>query len=344
MILMNNMLYPILIFIFEKCGFENYAKKSENRYDIFSFQINAWIFLIPIYLTCYIKDIKIITIISKIGIYVLVSFVIFLIYIFVENVASGRLMENLHRINYVSSNITEASGALSLEFFIHNCVCPLIKNIEDKNEGQKAVGLSYIFTFIFYFLIGIIGYFGILGRNTVDDYPQTIMDYFAKESIFPFIIEIFYFLKLMTVYPLFCFVTRNQFFALIFENKNKGSQTIDPHKKSDDSHWIAGIIYNTTYIGVSMVCVLYNINLTFIMGLTGAVFGFILVYVIPIGIHLKCFYFSGEKQALCNPHPEKNNESKWTKIILYVGIVGLFGLYLMIIQLIQLFSFDWLKE
>jgi len=360
LILMNNMLYPILVFFFELAGFENYAKKSENRYDIFSFQITAWIFMVPCFLSCFMKNMDAISVLSKIGIYVLCSYVIFLFYVLFDNISAGTLQNNIENISYITTNVTDVSGAFCLAFFIHSAVCPLVKNIEKKEETTKSLGISYIMSGVFYFLIGLVGYLGILGRETVDDPPQTIMDFFSSQSIFPFIIEVLYFLKLITVYPLFCYISRTQLFSLFFARKTRHIRASDDFSKppEEPSHFIPCLIYNTLYIGVSQACVLFNVNLTFVMGLTGAVFGFLLVFVIPVAIHLKCYGFDPIwptrkttpkaedriemiEKIKCNEHPDRYFHSNWLRALFYIGLLLPFGIYLFTIQLIALFDFDW---
>jgi len=349
LILMNNILYLIIITIFSELGYENYAKKSEFRFDIYSFQINSLLFMIPCFLSCFITNITFITNLSKMGIYVLISYIIFLFYIFYDNFTSGILEKNLQNITYFTTNITDVSGAFCMAFFIHNFICPLMKNIQKKNESQKAIAQSYIMSCIIYFSIGIIGYFGILGRETADKNPQTILDFFGKKSLFPFVIEVFYFLKLVTVYPLFCFVSKSQFLSVFSKN-------IEKDVKENEHFWIK-LLYNTTYIGISMICVIYNVNITLIMGFTGAVIGFILAYVFPIAIHLKCLQLKkkmpdGKRWNVeerikiiegnrCNEHKDKRGDLK--RIVFYMcGIVPI-GVYLMTIQIIALFNFKWLK-
>ena len=362
-ILMNNMLYPIIVFIFEHCGYEGYAEKSDYRYDVYSFQINAWILAIPCFLSCFLKNMNTIAVLSKIGIYVLCSYIIFLIYVLFDNFYSGNLESNFSKISYATTNITEISGAFCMAFYIHGAICPLLKNIKVKEETGKAVGISYILCCIFYFLIGLIGYLGIIGRETIDDSPQTIMDFFGKTSIFPLIIEVFYFFKLVTVYPLFCYISRTQFFSIIFKHKHRKNLKIDEEGKTntyDDEnfHFIPSLIYNILYMAISIACVLYNVNLTFIMGITGAIFGYFLVYIIPVAIHLKCYGFHPTmptskispnpverleiiENNQCNYHEDKYLYSSLARGVFYFLIIIPFGTYLMVIQIMQLFNYNW---
>ena len=351
--LMNNMLYSIIIFILSHVGYENYAQKSEFRFDIFSFQINSLIFMIPCYLSCFIKNLNMITTFSKIGIYVLISYIIFLFYILYDNFTTGVLQENLGNIVYFTTNITDVSGAFCMAFFIHCLICPLLKNIAKKEDSTKAIAHSYIMSCIIYFLIAIIGYLGILGRKTIDKNPQTIMDIFERKSLFPFVIEVLYFLKLVTVYPIFCIVTRSQFLSVL----PKKAQNVDNNENSQ--FWVK-FMYNTAYIGIAMICVIYNVNITFIMGFTGAVFGFILVFAIPIALHLKCYGFerkipNGKKWNVeerceiienmrCNEHKDKLSNSGIKRNLFYLCGILPVGVYLMAIQIIALFNFKWLKN
>ena len=71
----------IIIFIFDHIGFDNYAKKSEFRFDIYSYQINSLILMIPCFMSCFFKKIDFVASLSKIGVYVLLSYIIFLIYL-----------------------------------------------------------------------------------------------------------------------------------------------------------------------------------------------------------------------------------------------------------------------
>ena len=327
LILMNNMLYPSIVFFFEIFSYEDDAEKSESSYDIYSFQINAWLLMIPCYLSCFLKKIAFIANLAQIGIYVLCAYILFLFYVFFDNLAG--FWENCEKINYFTMNVTEVSGAFSLAFFIHAAICPLVKNIAKKEESTKALAISYFLSSFFYFLIGIVGYFGILAIKKEDAKGQTIMDFYEKKSFLPFIIKILYFCKLATVYPIFCFLSKNQFFSL-FSSKEK------------KIHWVFSFIYNSLYMAFGMICVLFNINLSFIIGFSGAVFGFVLVYLIPVYFHLKCFDSSEGVGSQCNEHRDKFEVPRGLRRCFYLVFIVPVGVYLMIIQLIALFDFKWL--
>lgn len=337
LVLLNNMFYSIIIFIFQRCNFYNYAEKSDFRFDIYSYQINSLILLVPSYLSCFMRKMDVIAFLAKIGIYVLISYLCFLIYILIDNVNQQNFDENFAHIPYWTSNIREVSGACCMAFFCQNSICPLIKPLKNKNEKTKAVFLAYLFAFIFYFSVGIIGGFGLCGRKAFHAHPQTIMDFFEKDSILPFIIEVLYFLKLTSVFPILCFIAKAELLT-IFPSKN--NQIHEPKFFS----WG----YNTIYILCAELCVLFNIDLTFIIGFTAAVFGFLFIYVFPIWFHLKCYgenqkehqflINNGEEKNLCNPHHDKHLFSNSLRGLFYFIILIPIGIYLFIIQFMDLFS------
>ena len=111
-------------------------------------------------------------------------------------------------------------------------------------------------------------------------------------------------------------------------------------------------------MAISIACVLYNVNLTFIMGITGAIFGYFLVYIIPVAIHLKCYGFHPTmptskispnpverleiiENNQCNYHEDKYLYSSLARGVFYFLIIIPFGTYLMVIQIMQLFNYNW---
>lgn len=339
-IIMNNMMYPSIVFILDGYGFTGYATKSEFRFDVYSLQINALILLIPSFASCFLTDLKFITTLSKLGVYVLFAYIIFLFYIFFSNPHLS--IESLSEIHYFTTNITEISGAFCMAFIVHLSVCPLVKPMKKITEKTKALGMAYIYSGIFYFLVGIIGSFGVLGRKTKEANPQTIMDFFPIDSVMAFIIEILYFFKLASVFPVLCFISKAQLWTVLEGDNNDGKI----NKK-----WWFSIGFNCLYMGFGVFCALFNIDLTFAIGFLGAVLGFFFVYLIPIYFHIKCYgskfnskedCFNNNDKRNCNFHEDKFLYSNILRYTFYLVILVPIGIYLAVIQLKVLFEFKWL--
>lgn len=178
--------------------------------------------------------------------------------------------------------------------------------------------------------------FKLLGRSAT--HPQTIMDFFPKGNIIPIVITIIYLIKLISVYPLFCYIARTQFFSLFYE-------------KDKDVSFLNSFIFDTLYAGLTLMIFLLRVDLDMIMSFTGAVFSFFLIYAIPIKIHLQCYekedeslknyesllersktLITREVQDECNIHSDKADYSNISRYIFYGILIG-FGCYILITQI-----------
>lgn len=169
------------------------------------------------------------------------------------------------------------------------------------------------------------------------------MDFFPKTGVMPFFINCIYFIKLASVYPLFCYISRTQLFSIIY-------------RKGAEPKFISIFLFNTIYSIISLYLLLEKYNLTSIISTAGAIFGFFLTYIIPIKFHLKCFnekrkdniiespltpykpiYFKEKEYLDCNLHPDRSDYPKWARNIFYL-IILLAGLFIFIIQMNFLFK------
>ena len=133
-----------------------------------------------------------------------------------------------------------------MAFFFPAALCPFVKNIAKKEESTKALEISYFFTSFFYFIIGIVGYFGDKKRRY-----KRANDHELLQDKKPF-----------------CFLSITHFFLLFSSNKKK-------------ILWVFSFIYNILYMTLGMICVFFNVNLCIIIGFSGMVLGFVLFYLIP---------------------------------------------------------------
>lgn len=161
--LMNNMLYSVTLFIFEHLEYKNYAEKHENRFDIFSYPILGLCVFLPAYLSCFLKDINFIVKFSQVGVFSLVSYIIFLVYVVYDNFMSGFLTLHFNELQIYTFEFDKLLGGFSLGFFVHTNVCAIMKNNEKFENNLRDLAVSYIFGSILYFLIGILGSLAVLG-------------------------------------------------------------------------------------------------------------------------------------------------------------------------------------
>jgi hypothetical protein len=66
----------------------------------------------------------------------------------------------------------------------------------------RDIAIGYIIAMCIYALIGIFGSIALVVHKPTVSNPATILQYFSDHDIVPLFVEIFFSLKLITVYPL----------------------------------------------------------------------------------------------------------------------------------------------
>lgn len=269
-ILICNMLYPFLKYILDSAG-ASIAPMDSIEFGRFSFQYTGIIMIVVCFFLFSLKDLKIIL---KMGQYGIISIIIFFVYIIVrgfmniENVTSDN-------VKIFTSDIANLCGVFALSFFIHNIIIPIMKNNREEKKNSRDVILGYLLTAFFYGLIGIFGTLSIAGVDLNGKKANTVLDYF-NPNVGTAIIEILLFLQLLSVEPILWYVARSQFFNLIYKNEPI------PEKYF--------ILSNVVFSGFCILIQILNVDPTLIISLNGAICGFLLVYIIPIKMHLTCLY------------------------------------------------------
>ena len=270
--LICNMLYMVIGFFMRRNGME-VASKDDLVFDRFSYQYTGIIMIFFCYIMFYLKDL---TVILKIGQYGIISIFTFIIYIITkgsENMSNGNITSD--NIKILTPDFATLCGVFSLSFMCHNVIIPVIRNNHDESKNQRDIVLGYIMTGSIYLIIGIFGCFAIAGLNPENKRYDTVLEYFS-DDIFTVVIEILLFMQLLSVVPILWYVCRSQFFNLIYGN--------------DEIPFKYYVLANTVFAIVSLIVQMLNVNPTLIISLNGGVIGYLLVYTVPIKLHLTCLY------------------------------------------------------
>jgi solute carrier family 38 (sodium-coupled neutral amino acid transporter), member 9 len=304
-LLMVNLIFPMFIFMFEKAGYTDHPSKFDITFNTFSFQYSAIIGIIPCIFLMTAR-IELIIKLSQIGILPLIAFLIFLIYVFIDNVF---IQDNLAgaEINYFSSNIPSAAGTFAISFYLHTAVAPIMKSNEKQENNKRDLFIGYFVSWLIYFFCGLVGYFGIIGRNV--EKANNLMDYFGYSSIPAFIIQIIFIFKLCTAYPIFGYVAENQFLAIFYEY-------------TEPPRW-AKLSLKVFIILISLLLAIFCIDPTLVLSINGAIIGFFLIYILPVLFHIKCLRTSksiddqmNQDQSKINTNQDASENSKifsWTE-------------------------------
>ena len=249
------------------------ASKDDMVFDRFSYQYVGIIMVVFCFILFHLKDL---TLILKIGQFGIVSIAAFIVYIVTkgsENISKGNV--NLDNIKIITPDFATLCGVFSLSFMCHNVIIPVIRNNHDETKNQRDIVLGYFMTASIYTIIGFFGCFAIAGLNPDNLRYDTVLEYFS-DDIFTVVIEILLFLQLISVVPILWYVCRSQFFNLIYANEAV------PFKYY--------VLANAVFAIVALIVQMLNVNPTLIISLNGGVIGYLLVYAIPIKLHLTCLY------------------------------------------------------
>jgi len=268
--LICNMLYPFLKYILDSTG-HSIAPMDSIEFGQFSFQYTGIIMIVVCFFLFSLKDLKVIL---KMGQYGIIAIIVFFVYIVVRGFMN---IPNIttDNVKIFTSDVANLCGVFALSFFIHNIIIPIMKNNREEKKNQRDVVTGYILTGLIYVVIGIFGTLSIAGVDLGGKKANTVLDYYTPD-IGTAIIEILLFLQLLTVEPIIWYVARSQFFTLIYKN-----ETV-PQKYF--------VLSNITFSASCLIIQILNVDPTLIMSLDGAICGFLLVYIIPIKMHLKCMY------------------------------------------------------
>lgn len=293
--LICNMLYMILNYILNENGII-LPGKDEILFDRFSYQYVGIIMIVFCFILLNMKDLSIIL---KLGQYGIISIFLFIIYIMtkgVENISAGNV--NLDNIKILTPDFATLCGVFSLSFMCHNVIIPVIRNNHDESKNQRDIILGYIMTATIYTFIGLFGCFAIAGLNPENKRYDTVLEYFSND-IFTVIIEALLFLQLISVMPILWYVCRSQFFNLIYGNEMVPTTYF----------YLVNIIFAIVCLIVQML----NVDPTLIISLNGGVIGYLLVYVVPIKLHLTCLYSKIEKNNSNCEKIEENSEEDFLR-------------------------------
>ncbi|EGR27669.1 transmembrane amino acid transporter protein, putative, partial [Ichthyophthirius multifiliis] len=134
------MLYDMTTFIIYQSGGkegDQYASKESKDYSRFSIQYMI-IITFPIFLALlFLKNLGFLIKIAELGVYAIYSYVIFIFYIFIQNIYRGTLQNHIKDTKLFSLDIGSLGGTASLAFQIQTNFCPVIKCNQNQQNNRR---------------------------------------------------------------------------------------------------------------------------------------------------------------------------------------------------------------
>lgn len=277
-ILMTHLLYAILEYFFV-LGWDNpwIASSAEFTFSKFSLQYAEIILAVIMVFLHSITNLRYLLAFCQYGIIGIFIYVVFLFYKAIENIMAGNVVSQ--NIKYVSSDISTLAGIFSLAFFCHNNLITIVKTNQYPDKNSRDIKISFILTSGLYLFIGMFGAVAIAGIP-ISYRPELVLDYFGS-NIWTIFIDFLIFSQMVSVSPLNWYIGRTQLVELIFGNNPTPKLVI--------------FLINVLFVIICLAVDLLKIEVTLIISLNGALCGYIMLYIIPIKLHLNCLYDSHEQ-------------------------------------------------
>jgi sodium-coupled neutral amino acid transporter 9 len=351
-VLISETLYSLLKNVFSNS--DSWANSDDISFSTFSMQYVGLIVFVLCALLFSIKNLKNILVINDKGVYLILIFSLFIIYLAIDTLYRDNLSLTFsltgipgksrqgQELILFTGDIGTLIGIFALAYMIHNSITGIIKSNKSQDKNSRDLKISYLFVFILYSILGIAGMIAVAGLfNAVyshydsGKFPRTMMELLTRSNpfltnfqfIFGSISLSLIFVQLTTVIPIICFFTRRQFFDLFYGHK---------HQIPELQFHIFNIIFNISCLIVEI----FVLNINQIVGFTGAVGGFLLIYIIPIYLHMKCVYYNKTEglisEVACNDHSDTYIKDIKLAYIIY-SLLTLFGFGIMVALIYGLF-------
>ena len=289
-VLMNHLIYAVFEY-FLVLGWEVplIASSQEFTFSKFSLQYVEIIFAFIMMLLYSIKNLRYLLKICQWGIIGIFMYVFFLFYKAIENIVAGNVIQQ--NLKFFSPDFATLGGIYSLAFFVHNNLITIVKTNQFPEKNRRDVILSFILTGGVYLFIGLFGAIAIAGL-TIDKTPELVLDIFGN-NIFTILIDFVIFSQMGSVSPLNWYIGRTQALEMLYGNNPTPPFVV--------------ILLNVIFVVVCLIVDLLRIDITMIISLNGAVCGYLMLYIIPIKLHLNCLYDSHEKNVVYEGQILMNN-------------------------------------
>ena len=306
-----------------------------------------------------LKDMAILVTLNSYGIYLVSLLLMFVIgvgiYGFANTTYKFDYIENTEgsdtRYIYLfGTQISTLAGTLSLGYFSHSFVLPLMKNNKNQENNKRDLFIGYILVMLTYIVVGIMGYFGFSGKDFKPDFKDNWFRFFPFDNIYIVVLRLINVFQLLTIFPVIVYIVRIQLFSTFC-----GSEY--PSK--------AHVVCYTCCMCMVCLVILYFFAdyLSGLMSLIGAAVGLFLIYLIPLCVNV-VYYKRKHPENLEERQKElvKKNENKLitdeddtikdiddygisTKpqnrlknLLFYIsqGLIMCFGLFTLVLQFVEI--------
>jgi len=161
-------------------------------------------------------------------------------------------------------------GILSMAYFFHNSIITLFKHNKDPKQSIRDMAIGTALVFATYLTFGLLIYLCFPLDKTL--IHQNFLETSVVKDIFSIVLQVIYFFRMVTVFPVLCVVQRIQFMSTVYGTENPSR--------------IGVFVYNVFLCASCVVCAIFFPNIGDIIRYVGAFCAMILMFIFPCIIHL----------------------------------------------------------
>lgn len=288
--------YPCLALLLKTCGVNVDPEDITPSFTKFSLIYCGIIVCVLAFPLLIMKDMRIVVKINSFGIYFVSILLLFVIYngissLFNTNFDFGYFKNAVREPRYLylfGPDLSFLMGTLSLGYFSHSFVLPLMRNNENQQNNTRDLLFGYLCVMATYVVVGSLGYIGFSGINYKNQFQDNWFRFFPADNICIIILRLISVIQLLSILPILFSIVRTQFFDTFLSTgqKTKDKQLIpyDPTSKE--------IIIFSFILSLFCLIILYFFynRLGKMLGIIGATTGLFLIYIIPLIMNFIYYY------------------------------------------------------
>lgn len=175
-------------------------KMLDVVFDKFSIAYCSIIVCIMLFPFIVKKDINFLLKINSLGVYCVILIILFIVYTFISSLIntdfdfqyiSNTEGDKVRHLQLFGPDISKLAGMLSLGFFSHSIILPILKNNAKQENNKRDLFIGYLLVCITYIFLGITGYVGFSGKDYDPEFQAVITINHNHEKIFLVLIDIF---------------------------------------------------------------------------------------------------------------------------------------------------------
>ena len=287
-LIISQNLYPIACLILNKLfGLEIDAKDLTPGFSRFSSFYLGILLSFVLFSLIVKKDIDFIVKLSSYGIYFISILIFFVLYTGISSIINtkfdfdyitNKLNSDKRHLKLFGENPALFAGTLSMAYFSHTTVLPVLKSNKNQKNNIRDLSLGYYFACFTFSFSGILGYIGFSGKNFDIEFKDNWFLFFDYDNYLVLLLRLLNVFQLITVFPIIIYVVRFQIFNYFYGNDYPGRTHI--------------IIFGSIIIFLCLIVLYFCYNfLGKLIGFIGATTSLVLIYGFPPIIKMIDYYF-----------------------------------------------------